>query len=81
MTCCKLKEYCFSFQVQDTSAHGAAPPVNAIIYIQNLLELKDRYDRFLTGAFGNDKYFKQVMFFFLIICIKLIYIFKSYSLF
>merc|ERR1719193_1155735 len=32
---------------------------NAVTYIQNLLELKDRFDDFLTQSFSNDKYFKQ----------------------
>ena len=32
---------------------------NAIIYIQNLLDLKDRYDHFLAESFNNDKFFKQ----------------------
>ena len=31
-------------------------------YIQNLLELKDRFDSFLQQSFGNDKFFKQVSF-------------------
>ena len=30
-------------------------------YIQNLLELKDRFDSFLQQSFGNDKFFKQVI--------------------
>jgi len=34
---------------------------NAVTYIQNLLELKDRFDDFLTQSFSNDKYFKQVI--------------------
>jgi len=34
---------------------------NAVTYIQNLLELKDRFDDFLTKSFSNDKYFKQVI--------------------
>jgi len=34
---------------------------NAISYVQNLLDLKDRYDHFLTASFNNDKYFKQVI--------------------
>jgi hypothetical protein len=48
-----------SLQSQDTSAQSGGPPVNAIVYIQKLLDLKDRYDRFLVHAFTNDKYFKQ----------------------
>ena len=39
---------------------GQPQQANAIIYIQNLLNLKDKYDNFLSRAFGNDKYFKQV---------------------
>ena len=35
---------------------------NAVTYIQNLLELKDRFDSFLQQSFGNDKFFKQVIF-------------------
>lgn len=34
---------------------------NAVTYIQNLLELKDRFDNFLAHSFSNDKYFKQVI--------------------
>ena len=34
---------------------------NAVTYIQNLLELKDRFDSFLSLSFGNDKFFKQVV--------------------
>lgn len=34
---------------------------NAVTYIQNLLELKDRFDDFLVKSFSNDKYFKQVI--------------------
>ena len=34
---------------------------NAVTYIQNLLELKDRFDSFLQQSFGNDKFFKQVI--------------------
>ena len=51
-------------QVQDGAAAAtvpASPPVNAMVYIQNLLDLKDKYDKFLLQAFANDKYFKQVI--------------------
>merc|ERR1712002_365419 len=34
---------------------------NAVTYIQNLLELKDRFDSFLLNSFSNDKFFKQVI--------------------
>lgn len=34
---------------------------NAVTYIQNLLELKDRFDGFLLHSFSNDKFFKQVI--------------------
>jgi len=34
---------------------------NAVSYIQNLLELKDRFDNFLQHSFLNDKFFKQVI--------------------
>merc|ERR1719509_165710 len=34
---------------------------NAVTYIQNLLELKDRFDNFLQHSFLNDKFFKQVI--------------------
>jgi len=34
---------------------------NAVTYIQNLLELKDRFDDFLDKSFSKDKYFKQVI--------------------
>ena len=32
--------------------------------LQNLLELKDRFDSFLNNSFSNDKFFKQVSLFF-----------------
>merc|ERR1712107_968423 len=35
--------------------------INAVQYIQNLLELKDRFDDFLKQSFSNDKFFKQVI--------------------
>merc|ERR1719411_25220 len=34
---------------------------NAITYVQNLLDLKDRFDKFLLGSFANDPYFKKVI--------------------
>jgi len=34
---------------------------NAVTYIQNLLELKDRFDGFLGNSFSSDKFFKQVI--------------------
>ena len=34
---------------------------NAVTYIQNLLELKNRFDNFLLHSFSNDKFFKQVI--------------------
>jgi len=34
---------------------------NAVTYIQNLLELKDRFDDFLSKSFSTDRYFKQVI--------------------
>jgi len=39
----------------------ASQQTNAVTYIQNLLELKDRFDNFLVNSFSNDKYFKQVI--------------------
>jgi cullin 3 len=45
-----------------TQAAGeAGQQTNAVSYIQNLLELKDRFDNFLQHSFMNDKYFKQVI--------------------
>lgn len=35
--------------------------VNAITYIQSLLDLKDRFDHFLHESFGNDRLFKQMI--------------------
>ncbi|XP_026468233.1 cullin-3-A [Ctenocephalides felis] len=34
---------------------------NAITYVQNLLDLKDRFDHFLHNSFCNDKIFKQMI--------------------
>ena len=44
-------------QATEESSHQ----INAVTYIQNLLELKDRFDNFLVNSFSNDKYFKQVI--------------------
>ncbi|QQP38327.1 Cullinlike [Caligus rogercresseyi] len=33
---------------------GSSNNVNAITYVQNLLDLKDRYDHFLSESFRND---------------------------
>ena len=34
---------------------------NSIVYVQNLLDLKDRFDTFLSGSFNSDPYFKKVI--------------------
>merc|ERR1719273_1060391 len=34
---------------------------NAIVYVQNLLDLKDLFDSFLVGSFSSDPYFKKVI--------------------
>lgn len=34
---------------------------NAIVYIQSLLDLKDRFDHFLHESFNNDRLFKQMI--------------------
>ncbi|XP_076064014.1 cullin 3 [Oratosquilla oratoria] len=34
---------------------------NAITFVQNLLDLKDRFDHFLHHSFNNDKIFKQMI--------------------
>lgn len=43
-------------EVGDSEAGSSKNPVT---YIQSLLDLKDRFDHFLTNAFENDKMFKQ----------------------
>ena len=43
------------------STEESSQQTNAVTYIQNLLELKDRFDNFLINSFSNDKYFKQVI--------------------
>ncbi|XP_050670029.1 cullin-3-A isoform X31 [Leptidea sinapis] len=42
--------------VTDTSHN-----TNAIAYVQNLLDLKDRFDHFLHNSFNNDKIFKHMI--------------------
>ncbi|XP_046482972.1 cullin-3-A isoform X1 [Neodiprion pinetum] len=37
------------------------PTTNAIHFVQNLLDLKDRFDHFLHHSFNNDKLFKQMI--------------------
>lgn len=32
-----------------------------MLYFQNLLDLKDRFDHFLHNSFNNDKIFKQMI--------------------
>ena len=44
-----------------TTSNAGGVGQNAISYVQNLLDLKDRYDDFLAKSFNNDKYFKQVI--------------------
>ncbi|KYN01530.1 Cullin-3 [Cyphomyrmex costatus] len=34
---------------------------NAVLYVQNLLDLKDRFDHFLHYSFNNDKNYKQTI--------------------
>lgn len=34
---------------------------NAIVYVQSLLDLKDRFDHFLHESFNNDRLFKQMI--------------------
>ena len=34
--------------------------LDLFLLLQNLLELKDRFDSFLNNSFSNDKFFKQV---------------------
>ncbi|XP_024890678.1 cullin-3-like [Temnothorax curvispinosus] len=34
---------------------------NAVLYVQNLLDLKDRFDHFLRYSFNNDKNYKQMI--------------------
>ena len=40
---------------------GGAASANAITYVQNLLDLKDKYDCFLRSSFDNDRFFKQTI--------------------
>lgn len=35
--------------------------VNPITFVQNLLDLKDRFDQFLQRSFNSDKIFKQMI--------------------
>lgn len=34
---------------------------NAVAFVQNLLDLKDRFELFLQNSFNNDKQFKQMI--------------------
>jgi len=40
------------------AAGAGGSPTNAVVYIQNLLDLKDQYDRFLSVSFAGDRFFK-----------------------
>jgi len=44
-----------------SSTSHAVSSTSPIIYIQNLLNLKDKYDNFLKHSFREDKFFKQVL--------------------
>ncbi|KAF4525029.1 hypothetical protein B566_EDAN016006 [Ephemera danica] len=43
------------------STSNATQGTNAITFVQNLLDLKDRFDHFLKNSFNNDKIFKQMI--------------------
>lgn len=43
--------------VQEEQDSGA----NAVLFVQNLLNLKDRFEHFLHSSFNNDKQFKQMI--------------------
>jgi cullin 3 len=43
-----------------TQEEGVAN-ANAITYVQGLLDLKDKYDHFLSASFDSDKFFKQII--------------------
>ena len=47
--------------VTQATAGESSQQTNAVTYIQNLLELKERFDNFLEKSFSNDKYFRQVI--------------------
>ncbi|KAI5737524.1 hypothetical protein M8J76_014379 [Diaphorina citri] len=40
---------------------GGGSGNNAIVFVQNLLDLKDKLDHFLHNSFANDKIFKQMI--------------------
>ncbi|KAG8228590.1 hypothetical protein J437_LFUL009295 [Ladona fulva] len=44
-----------------TSSGSPGGGTNAINFVQNLLDLKDRFDHFLHNSFNNDKIFKQMI--------------------
>ena len=44
-----------------SSSTSGQQAVNAITYVQNLLDLKDKYDKILLESFNNDQFFKQVI--------------------
>ena len=55
-----VPEWNFVLFIGANPTNGGGVGQNAISYVQNLLDLKDRYDHFLIASFNNDKYFKQV---------------------
>ncbi|KAL1458052.1 hypothetical protein WDU94_008227, partial [Cyamophila willieti] len=44
-----------------SSSGGSSSGSNAIVFVQNLLDLKDKLDHFLHNSFNNDKIFKQMI--------------------
>jgi len=44
-----------------TTTGGGAASANAITYVQNLLDLKDKFDCFLRSSFDSDRFFKQTI--------------------
>lgn len=47
--------------VSEETSVEATPGKNATLYIQNLLDLRDQYNRFLEKSFNNDSLFKHAI--------------------
>ncbi|XP_014249624.1 cullin-3-A isoform X2 [Cimex lectularius] len=60
----KTMSECVSLYLREqgkTLVEEQEPTTNAILFVQNLLDLKDRLDHFLHNSFNNDKIFKQMI--------------------
>ncbi|XP_074104942.1 cullin 3 [Cotesia typhae] len=60
-TVCECVSHFLREQGRSMVAEEHESSTNAVNFVQNLLDLKERFDHFLHHSFNNDKLFKQMM--------------------